>query len=66
MKAKIKKLIRQLKYKFSKKEFIFSNSVFGIDDNLILDRNIAVTIAYYDYKKNMYALILKPLDIKEC
>jgi len=65
MKAKIKKLIRKLKYKFSKKELVFCKSIFGIDDKLILDRNVAISIAYYDHNKNMYVVILKHLDIME-
>jgi hypothetical protein len=66
MKTKFKKLIRKLKYYLGKKEIIYSKSVFGVDDSLIFEKDVAITICYYDYNSNMYGVIVKKLNIKEC
>lgn len=62
-----KKLLRIIRHKLSPKDVVFDNGQFdAIDTKLIMDRDVCIDIAYYDDKRKVYVVLVRPLDIREC
>lgn len=62
-----KRLIRKLKYKFGRKDYVFDNGPFAkIDTKLLLDRDAAITICSYDETRGVYIVLITSVKAMEC